>query len=63
MPNQMHPDKVAVTFRLHRDLVVDPVRAAAARRGEPVSVFVTRALRRELERLDDDNTSGGVNDE
>lgn len=49
MANQPHPDKQAVTFRLHRDLVT-AVRAAAKARGETVLAFVTRALERELER-------------
>lgn len=47
MPNQHHPDKQAVTYRLHRDLVAE-VKAEARRRGETVVDLVIRALRREL---------------
>ena len=51
MANQPHPDRKAVTWRLHRDLVA-AVQAAAAARGETVLAFVVRALRRELDRSD-----------
>ena len=50
MANQPHPDKEAVTWRLHRALLTR-VRAAAAERGEAVVAFVTRALTRELDGL------------
>lgn len=49
MANQPHPDKRAVTWRLHRDLVV-AVQVAAKAREETVLAFVTRALEREVER-------------
>ncbi|HLS44305.1 MAG TPA: hypothetical protein VK045_02615, partial [Ornithinicoccus sp.] len=49
MANQPHPDKQAVTWRLHRDLLAR-VREAAAGNGETVLALVTRALERELER-------------
>lgn len=49
MANQPHPDKRAVTWRLHRDLVA-AVQAAAKARGETVLAFVTRALEREVQR-------------
>jgi hypothetical protein len=47
--NRPHPDKQAVTWRLHRDLVLR-VRAAAAANGETVLALVTRALEREVGR-------------
>ena len=47
MANQPHPDKQAVTWRLHRDLLAR-VREAAAGNGETVLALVTRALEREL---------------
>ena len=49
MANMPHPDRQAVTWRLQREQV-QQVRAAAAAHGETVLAFVTRALRRELER-------------
>lgn len=49
MANQPHPDKQAVTWRLHRDLVA-AVQATARSRDETVLAFVTRALERELSR-------------
>jgi hypothetical protein len=49
MANRPHPDKRAVTWRLHRDLV-NRVRAAAAANGETVLALVTRALEREVGR-------------
>lgn len=48
MANQPHPDRKAVTWRLHRNLVA-AVQSAAASRGETVLAFVTRALTRELD--------------
>lgn len=49
MANQPHPDRRAVTWRLHRDLVA-AVQAAARTNGETVLDFATRALQREVER-------------
>lgn len=49
MANQPAAHKRAVTWRLHRDLVV-AVQAAAAANGETVLALVTRALERELNR-------------
>lgn len=53
MANQPHPDKQAVTWRLHRDLVA-AVRAAAERNGDTVLAFATRALQREIVRQSGD---------
>lgn len=50
MANQPHPDRKAVTWRLHRDLV-SAVQLAAAANHETVLSFVTRALDRELAAL------------
>lgn len=56
MVNQPHPDKQAVTWRLHRDLVA-AVKALAVQRGETVLAFVTRALEREIARhVENDQT-------
>ena len=49
MANMPHPDRKAVTWRLHKNLVAC-VQAAATANGETVLAFVTRALERELER-------------
>jgi hypothetical protein len=62
MANRPHPDKQAVTWRLHRDLVA-AVQAAAAARGETVLAFATRALQLEIDAgqcdcPDDDEKSG-----
>jgi uncharacterized protein (DUF1778 family) len=54
MANQPSPDRKAVTWRLHRDLVA-AVQAAAASRGETVLAFVTRALQLEVARTDRDH--------
>ncbi|HEY9418078.1 MAG TPA: hypothetical protein VIQ30_25240 [Pseudonocardia sp.] len=51
MANQPHPDRQAVTWRLHRDLLAE-VREQAGRRDETVLALVTRALKRELGRED-----------
>lgn len=48
MANQPHPDRKAITWRLHRDLVA-AVQAAAAEHGETILAFATRALTRELD--------------
>ena len=48
MANQPHPDKEAVTWRLHRALLAR-VRTRASERGETVVAFVVRALTRELD--------------
>jgi hypothetical protein len=58
MANQPHPDRKAVTWRLHRDLVA-AVQVAAAQRGETVLAFVTRALQLEVARTDTDQRQGG----
>lgn len=52
MANQPHPDKQAVTWRLHRDLVAR-VRVAATANGETVLALVTRALEREVRVTDE----------
>lgn len=51
MANRPHPDRKAVTWRLHRDLVA-AVQAAAGARRETVLAFVTRALQLEVARTD-----------
>lgn len=56
MANQPHPDRKAVTWRLHRDLVA-AVQAAAAANVETVLDFATRALQREVARGDSDRNS------
>lgn len=48
MANMPHPDRQAVTWRLHRDLVA-AVKASAAENGETVLALVNRALRTEVE--------------
>jgi hypothetical protein len=45
--NQPHPDRKAVTWRLHRDLVAR-LHVAAAKNEETTLALVTRALTREL---------------
>lgn len=49
MANMPHPDKQAVTYRLHRNLI-ERVKDIAEQRGETVVTFVARALENELDR-------------
>lgn len=50
MANQPHPDKHAVTWRLHRNLLAS-VQSAAKQERETALAFATRALKLELVRL------------
>jgi len=44
MANQPHPDKRAVTFRLHKDLLL-AAKKTAGERGQTLTEVVERALR------------------